>query len=192
MGGIKEKYTSFNVRLAKSKNILRIKNKYPRSFYFIAQRFSINKFNGLPLSIFFVAISINLLLIFDFTEDVINSKKFIEIDSFIARFFLLIRNEQFAKFFYIITLTCNISTVIILGSGIGTYLLIKKKFHYAIGLLLSLLGSGLTIYLGKSVFKIGRPIEYSYYLENYFSFPSGHSTIAVSFYGLILIICIQK
>ncbi len=185
MGVKKEKYNLFKVKLGKSKTILRFKNKFPRTFYFIAQRLSINKFNGLPLSIFFIAISFNLLLIFDFTEDIINSKKFIVIDDFIAQFFFSLRNEQLAKFFYLLSLSCNILTVIILGFGISIYLLLKKKFHFVIGLLISILGSGLTIYLGKSIFKIGRPIEYSYYLENNFSFPSGHSTIVVSFYGLL-------
>lgn len=185
MGEKKEKYTLFIIKLGKSKTILPYKNKFPRTFHFLAQRLSINKFNGLPLSIFLIAIFFNLLLIFDFTEDIINSKKFIVIDNFLAQLVFSFRNEQLAKFFYLISLTCNIMTVILLGFGISIYLLLKKKFHFVIGLLIAISGSGLTIYLGKSIFKIGRPIEYSYYLENNYSFPSGHSTIVVSFYGLL-------
>ena len=61
----------------------------------------------------------------------------------------------------------------------------KKKYYFVIGILTSLLGCGLSIYLGKNIFEIDRPHQYAYYQENNFSFPSGHSTISVAFYGLL-------
>ena len=66
---------------------------------------------------------------------------------------------------------------------------LARGFYF---ILTSLLGSGLSIYLGKNIFEIDRPHQYAYYQENYFSFPSGHSTIAVSFYGLLLYFLIQN
>ncbi len=172
--------------------VLRFKEKHPKTFLFIATRLSLNKFSGLPLTILSIAIISNLFLLFDFTEDTINSKEFIAIDSFIAKLFFNIRIESLARGFYFISKLCDIPTVSVIGASLIIYFLIRKKFHFAIGTLTSLLGSGLSIYLGKNIFEIDRPHQYAYYQENYFSFPSGHSTISVAFYGLLFYFFIRN
>lgn len=172
--------------------LLLFKGKYPNIFLFITKRLSLNKFSGLPLTILTIAIISNLLLLFDFTEDTINSKEFIVIDTFIAELFFNIRTESLAKGFYFISKLCDIPAVSVIGSLLLIYFLIRKKFHFAIGILISLLGSGLSIYLGKNIFEINRSHQYAYYQEKYFSFPSGHATISVALYGLLFYFLIRK
>jgi membrane-associated phospholipid phosphatase len=179
-------------KIANTTVVLHFKEKHPDTFLFIANRLSLNKFSGLPLTIFSIAIVLNLFLLFDFTEETINSKEFIAIDSFIAELLFNIRSESIARGFYFISKLCDIPAVSLIGTSLFIYFLIRKKFHFAIGILTSLLGSGLSIYLGKNIFEIDRPHQYAYYQENYFSFPSGHATISVAFYGLLFYFFIRN
>lgn len=166
--------------------------RYPAAYRFIAVRLSLNRFSGLPLTILVISICLNLLLLADFTEDVINSREFIALDNFIAQLLFNLRIEPVARGFYYFSQLCNLPMVAAIGGVFGVYLLLKKKFYYAAGILISLLGSGLSILLGKGVFEIDRPHQYAYYEEFYFSFPSGHATIAVAFYGLLFYFPIRR
>jgi undecaprenyl-diphosphatase len=125
-------------------------------------------------------------LLFHFTEETINSNKFIAIDTFISEYLYNIRSEYLARGFYFISKLCDKTAVSFIGTSLCIYFLIRKKFHFAIGILTSILGSGLSIYLGKNILEKDRPHQFSYYQENYFSFPSGHATISVAFYGLLI------
>lgn len=179
-------------KIANTTVVLHFKEKHPETFRFIANRLTLKKFSGLPLTFFSVAVISNLFLLFDFTEETINSKEFIAIDTFIAEYLYNIRSESLAIGFYFISKLCDITAVSIIGTSLCIYFLIRKKFHFAIGILTSLLGSGLSIYLGKNIFEIDRPHQYAYYQENYFSFPSGHATISVAFYGLLFYFFIRN
>ncbi len=189
---ISKHITDLAVKFAETAIVKRFKAKNTNTYLFITKRLSINKFSGLPLTILCIALISNLFLLFDFTEETINSKEFIAIDNFIAKLFFIIRIESLARGFYFISKLCNISVVSSIGALLITYVLITKKLHFLIGILTSLLGSGLSIFLGKNIFEVDRPHQYAYYQENYFSFPSGHSTVAVSFYGLLLYFLIRN
>ena len=191
-GNVSKYITDLTAKFSEIPIVKRFRETNPNTYLLITNRLSLNKFSGLPLTILSIAIILNLFLLFDFTEDSINSKEFIAIDRFIAKSLFMIRIESLARGFYFISKLCNITAVSLIGSLLITYFLINKKFNFSIGILTSLLGSGLSIYLGKNIFEIDRPHQYAYYQENYFSFPSGHSTIAVSFYGLLLYFLIQN
>ena len=179
-------------KIANTTVVLHFKEKHPDTFLFIANRLSLNKFSGLPLTILSIAIILNLFLLFDFTEETINSKEFIAIDSFIAKLFFNIRSESLASGLYFISKLCDIPAVSAIGTLLSIFFLLKKQIHFVFGILTSLLGSGLSVYLGKNIFEIDRPHLYAYYHENYFSFPSGHATISVAFYGLLFYFLIRN
>lgn len=179
-------------KLGDTKVALYFKRKDPSTFLFIANRLSLSKFSGLPLTILSILIVSNMFLLFDFTEETINSKEFIAIDSFIAKLFFDIRSESLAKCFYFISKLCDIPAVSVIGASFSIYFLLRSKFYFLMGILTSIFGSGLSIYLGKNIFEIDRPHQYAYYQENYFSFPSGHSTISVAFYGLLFYLFVRN
>jgi membrane-associated phospholipid phosphatase len=179
------KISDLYAKILQSDIVLRFKKNHPGVFDFIVNRLSLKSFQGLPLTILIISIISNIFLLFDFTEDTINSKEFIAIDSYVAGYLYKYRSEPLAGALYFISGICDTSSVAIIGAIFCIYFLVAKKFHLAIGILISLLGSGLSIYLGKNIFEIDRPRQYAYHHENYFSFPSGHSTIAVAFYGLL-------
>lgn len=178
--------------LLSTKIVKRFKQIYPKTFQFIANRLSLNTFSGLPLTILSIAITFNMFLLFDFTEETINSKELIEIDIFITKLFFSIRNESVAEIFYWLSKICDIPAVAVIGASLIIIFVIQNKFHFVIGIITSLLGSSISIYLGKNIFEIGRPHEFAYYHENYFSFPSGHATISVAFYGLLFYFFIRN
>lgn len=51
--------------------------------------------------------------------------------------------------------------------------------------MISIIGTSITVTLGKNYFHRIRPFDFSFYKEISFSFPSGHATIAVAFYGFL-------
>lgn len=166
--------------------------KYPHAFKIVLSRISIKNFTGLPLTFLVTVLSINLLLVFDFTNDVVNSQEFIAIDAFTAKLLFAFRNNVIAESLYIVTRLCNTGTVTVIGSILVVFLFFKKYTRQATAIVVSMVGSGLTIYLSKRVFEIDRPHQFAFYTESSFSFPSGHTTIAVAFYGLVCYLLIRQ
>lgn len=133
--------------------VIGFKKKYPDTYLFIANRLSLTAFSGLPLTVLSIAIVSNLLLLFDFTEDTINSKEFIALDSFMAEMFFNLRSEPIAKSFYYLSKLCDIPAVSVIGVLLSIYFLVKEKLHFTIGIVTSLLGSGLSVYWVKTYLK---------------------------------------
>ncbi len=170
----------------------KLKRKSPKTYFFLVKRFSLHRFSGMPLTLLLIAIGGNLLMMLDVYEDILNTKEFIDLDSKIAEFLFSIRTDAVAKLFYAFTQLGNpyfILSIIIL---LSILLIIRKKSYVILGLIVSVAGSVLTVQLGKHIFKVARPVQFSYYHMDSFSFPSGHSTVAVAFYGLVFYLLIQN
>jgi hypothetical protein len=69
-------------KIANTTLVLHFKEKHPETFLFMANRLTLNNFSGLTLTFFSVTIISNLFLLFHFTEEIINSKEIISIDTF--------------------------------------------------------------------------------------------------------------
>ncbi len=170
----------------------RLGKKSPKVYFFLVSRFNVRKFSGMPLTLLCIAVSGNLLMMLDVYEDILNTKEFIDIDTNVAKFLYSIRTDLVAKFFFAFTQLGNeyfIFSAIIL---LSVFFIMKKKSYVIIGLLVSVAGSALTVQFGKRIFKIARPVQFSYYHMDSFSFPSGHSTAAVAFYGVVFYLLIQN
>jgi undecaprenyl-diphosphatase len=165
--------------------------KYPRLFKFIAERLSLNKFIGLPLTLLFVVFTANLLVFNEIAESIENSRWMLAIDNLFAQFLFSIRTNQVANSFFYFSKVGSLRVVIAVGSIAALVLLFQRKFIYVVALLISLAGSGITILLGKLYFHRVRPDGLSFYNETTYSFPSGHALIAVSFYGLLFYFIIR-
>lgn len=64
--------------------------------------------------------------------------------------------------------------------------MLHKHSKRVLPLLLSVLGTGGTVYILKNIFDLSRP-ETAYYIENSASFPSGHSALAMALYGFLFV-----
>jgi len=165
--------------------------KYPRTFQFILERLSLNKFEGLPLTLFLAIFVANLALFNELAESIVNSPLLLGIDNSFAQFLFKIRNNTVANSFYYFSLLGSAYVVIPLSIIIITILIRKRRIASLISLLISLVGIITTDVLGKLYFHRIRPIDYSFYKEVSYSFPSGHSIVSVAFYGLIFYMIIR-
>jgi membrane-associated phospholipid phosphatase len=169
---------------------IKITTSFPVKF--IKARFSSHKFIGLPLTAILTLIVFNLSLLTDFTEDVVNSKEFIQIDRHIAEWLFSERTPEIAAFLYVFTKLCSIKAVLAVTVVVLVVLMVNKLYYHMQSVLISVIGSGITIYLGKKIFEVARPHELAYYPEYSFSFPSGHATIAVGLYGMLSYFLIRQ
>lgn len=71
-----------------------------------------------------------------------------------------------------------------------TFLIYKKRAWLVVPLIFSSALAGLITFLGKVEFRRARPLL-SAITENSFSFPSGHATIVVAFYGFVAYIILR-
>ncbi len=103
----------------------------------------------------------------------------------VADFFFSLREPWLVGFFSAITILGEWQVIILFVFITLLVLWFLKKRVYIIPLLLSVVGSEAMTYLIKAILRRPRP-ELAFYLEDSFSFPSGHATIAVAFYGFLL------
>src|ERR1035437_2245001 len=153
---------------------------------FLKKRLKRNVFTGLPLSIIIIIFLILLGTFVAITESIVNSSPMIRFDNSFANFIYQLRTPFLAQFFYAITNFANQITVIILGVIALIYLYLKKELAYLYALILVFLGTEASVYLIKILINRPRPIaDIAYYIEASPSFPSGHSAIAIAFFGFV-------
>lgn len=153
---------------------------------FLKNRLERKVFTGLPLTIFVIVFLILLGTFLGITDSIVNSNAIVTIDNNFANFLYLGRTPFMAKVFYIITNFANPITIAIpLGISL-VYLYFKKEFAYLYAFLLTFIGTEGSVFLIKIFINRARPgANIAYYLEGSKSFPSGHSAVAIAFFGFI-------
>lgn len=148
--------------------------------------------------IVYLIFSLFLFIIFSFIFiKILNSialikNLIIKIDFWIANFVQNIRSEILTKFFKAITYLGEWKWIFVAILILVITFIIKKYWQHLILLIAATLGSEIFIYSIKHLIKRTRPSFLSIILENDFSFPSGHSLIAISFYGILTYFLSQK
>ncbi len=156
--------------------------KHPRLISFLKARLDTETFSGLPLSILVLAFAYALALFAGIVEDLITSDPIIAADIRIANLAAVFRTDTLTNVFTWITLLGK-SQVILGFIAVSVVLLwLWRKNSFIVPLFITVCGSATFTYLGKLAFHRSRP-ELAVYVEHSFSFPSGHATIAVAFYG---------
>lgn len=167
-------------------------HQYPRAYQFILDRFSLDAFTGLPLTFLVAAFVVNLMLLDEITESFVNSTAMVRLDDALAHFLYSRRVSGLAGAFYYFTMLGSFWGVVLtaLLSTLAFY--VAKKHRYILPVWISLLCTQLTIAGGKTYFHRLRPDELSYYKEDSYSFPSGHATVSVAFYGVLFYAVIRS
>lgn len=175
---------SLKMMIIKNKRMISWAKERPKMIAFLATRTDNSVFTGRPLSIFILAFIYVTALFAGIVEDFITSDAITAADIRIAYLFYLFRNETLTTFFTWITLLgkLEIISVVVITSIIILFVWHKKYLIYPF--LVAAFGSLSFTWLGKLAFQRSRP-EFAVYLENSFSFPSGHATIAVAIYGFL-------
>ncbi|MGW8195315.1 MAG: LssY C-terminal domain-containing protein [Desulforhopalus sp.] len=158
--------------------------RHPGIISFLKARFDTTSFSGLPLSLCILAFAYALTLFAGLVEDFLTSDPIIAADTRIADLVPDFRTNTLTKIFTWVTLLGD--SRIVLGCIVVSVaiLCLWHKKYYCYSLVIAVCGSMTFTYLGKLVFHRPRP-QQAVYVEHSFSFPSGHATIAVAFYGFL-------
>lgn len=159
-------------------------NSFPRVNNFLIQRFDNNKLSGLYLTLSFIVFVSILFLLLGVTEDFIEQDFIVQIDYWIAKNIALTRTELVVDFFHFFTFFGNGKLVFFLFISILIIMIFVYNYFWLFPLIISVGGSMSTAWLSKYCFLRPRPIE-ALFIEQSPSFPSGHATIAMSFYAVL-------
>jgi len=132
------------------------------------------------------------IVVFGIIATLLLIDKITPFDNIIYNAIISLKSDSVTNFFKLITKLCNEKFIIIATLLIFFILLFKKK---KIGFILTLnvlLCSGLNTVI-KHIFLRPRPVGLKLIKQGGYSFPSGHSMMAVAFFGiLIYLVCKSK
>ena len=180
----------FKQHVGKSNLFIRIKYKYPHFFGFLSRRFQLQHFYGLPLTLLFLAMGYILALFTGLVEDVVTSDSIVTMDYFVSQQMNMLDRPSLVNFFIFITSfgSTAISCLIVILVCVICWII--RQPYILIGLLISTIGSSIFTFLSKLLFHRVRPVD-ALLLEQSYSFPSGHATIAVALYGFLAYLTIR-
>ncbi len=158
--------------------------KHPRIISFLKARLDTKQFSGLPLSLFTMAFVYALALFAGIVEDLITFDPIIAADIRIANLAAAFRTDTLTNIVTWITLLGKSQVILGFIAILVILLWLWRLNAYIISLFISVCGSEILTYLGKLAFHRPRP-ALAVYVEHSYSFPSGHATIAVAFYGFL-------
>jgi len=188
---LKSLLRSFKNAFLTDKEIKKIRCAHPRIIFFLKERYNKKKFAGLPLTILSVAFLYILLLFFGIIIDFITSDTIVSVDERINTLFYIFRNITAIKTFLWITLLGKDSTVIIFAVIASYFLYLTRKKWEIMALWLAIVGSEGFTFIAKIIFHRRRPST-AVYFESTSSFPSGHATIAIAFYGFLTYLLLRN
>jgi membrane protein DedA with SNARE-associated domain len=170
--------------MRQNEHVLAWSRRHPRIISYIKRRSDPALFSGLPLTILSLAFLYVLALFAGIVEDVLTTDTIVALDVRMANILPLFRTSALTNVFTWITLLGK-SEVIVFFVAVSTALLwLWRKKYSILPLVTAAAGSAAFTSLSKLAFHRPRP-ELPVYVEHSFSFPSGHATIAVAFYGFV-------
>ncbi len=175
---------SIKLALGRNRSLQRLARQHPAGSRFLANRVDRSHFCGLPLTLLVLAFAYVLALFAGVVEDVVTSDTIVALDHATAQMIAAVRAPSVVSTLLWIT-TLGEPRVVSAVLVVACLVIWLTNRQYAIaGLLASSLGSATFSTLGKLAFQRPRPIE-AILLESSYSFPSGHASIAVAFYGFL-------
>ncbi len=184
---IKSITLSIGKAITENEKIQQFIKEHPKTIGFINLRISRENFTGLPLTILSIVFLYVLLLFAGTVQNVLNANTIVALDLRLADLFYAFRDPTLVKIFLLITLLGKSQIVISIAVIASTIFFLIKERIYIFTLALTIVGSGIFVFLGKLLVHRLRPGEIiPYYQELSLSFPSGHATAAVAFYGFII------
>ena len=122
---------------------------------------------------FIIFIVVSLCVYFNMTDS---------FDVFFYNFIISFKNDYFTNFFKVITLFGGKYIIFLITFS---FLLFKNK-KYFLALFINMILIAIINYFLKIIFLRDRPLDLMLIYESGYSYPSGHSMIAVFFYGFII------
>jgi len=115
----------------------------------------------------------------------------LELDTFVSQRVLDLHSAFLEDLFFAVTMMGSLKVIALLAFAFLLLILFKRKTAYLYPFLIATLGSSLVTFVLKLLVQRARP-ELAMLNETTFSFPSGHATIAIGFYGFMMLILGKK
>ena len=184
-------WSSIRQAIGQNAEIKKLTARHPVFFRFMKNRFDRNFFRGLPATVLALAFVYVLALFGGIIEDLITSDPIVGADIRLAHLLVVFRHPIFTKVFFWVTVLGKWEVITAFRLSVIASLWLLKHRRYILPLLATILGSDTFTQLGKLLFHRTRPLS-ALYVEHSFSFPSGHATIAVAFYGFLTYIVMRE
>lgn len=170
---------------AKHPIVRNLHRRHPLLFRFILLRFDPSHFRGLPFTLFIIGVFMNAIILSEIAEEIRVVSKLRTMDMQLSLYLFKNRSDFTAEKLLYFTRLGSSPTVLAVF-GVLTFILIaRKRFHAWIAILAALVTSTMTAYAGKVYYKFPRPPAFAWYEEFSYSFPSGHATVTMAYYGLL-------
>jgi len=173
--------------------ISRLKKKYPKIFSFLKRRFNKNHKYGFHFTIGTLITLAFIYLFFGIVQDYIGQEKLVQFDLRVINLFSLLRHPKLNQQMLFITYLAKgeIITVGLLVSCLILYLFKRWRILYT--LIISVTGAEVFVWIIKNIVDRPRPpLTNALVAESTYSFPSGHTFVAIAFYGLLVYFVIQS
>lgn len=131
-----------------------------------------------------------ILLLADLTQTVRTAGSALTVDSNIELAFASARSPLMTALFSNVTHLGDAVIIIIVTAAVATALFFRQRRQYILGLMLSVGGSAVTTWVVKNLVARPRPGGLiPLYIEDSYSFPSGHATATMALYGFLIYVC---
>ncbi len=178
---------SIGTAFRQNHDVVRLIRRFPATAGFIHQRLDRTRWRGLPLTLTGLTGLYILALLSGLAEDVITGDTVTELDARVNSLLASVRSPFFNHLFYTITSFGYWQVVASATAALSCWLWYRRQGALILPLTISLASCELLTFLGKLAFHRSRP-EDGVLAPAGFSFPSGHASISVAFYGFALYI----
>ncbi|KKR05281.1 MAG: Phosphoesterase, PA-phosphatase related protein [Parcubacteria group bacterium GW2011_GWC2_39_14] len=166
--------------------VKRILAKYPRFRNFLLRRLTPDEKYGLVLTVGVIITVYFLYLFFGVVQDYYGQDFIIQADLRILNLVQVLREPVFNKIMAFITYLGGWPNVFVGVICVSVILFVQKHWHYLVTLFFAVGLGEAFVALTKSIIARPRPpLINALAPEKTYSFPSGHSFVAIAFYGLL-------
>lgn len=174
----------------KFKNVKFMK-KHPKLLLFIENRFLLDKFTWLPLTVLLWIFLYLVSWVIWFTELTFDNFIMKNIDINTSYLMYYFYNIILVKIFIVISFFWNFYFILIMSLFLSYYFFITKRYNILFSFLTTISTTSIITGLMKYILHRPRPDLATYFVNSY-SFPSFHSSISVAFYWFIAWLLIRK
>lgn len=183
---IKSLIKSIGKAFSHDPEVQRILDKYPRFKKFMKRRLTRGERFGLSLTIGVLIASYLGFLFFGIIQDYIGKESVINIDLRLLNLVQVLREPILNKIMLFITYLGGWQVIVAGVVLVSIFMIMRKRWYYLFTLLFSVGFGEAFVWLTKILIARPRPpLVNALAPETSYSFPSGHTFVAIAFYGLI-------
>jgi membrane protein DedA with SNARE-associated domain/membrane-associated phospholipid phosphatase len=171
--------------------VTRLTGRYERQLAWLLRRVAPGEYLGLHLTIGLLVAAGCVWLFGVVAEDLLNNDPLVRFDQTLATILHDRATPTLTAFFLVVTALGSLETIGLLGLVVGVIFGVRRQW-FNLGTWLAALAGGLVLNeLLKELFARPRPyFEHPLVLETSYSFPSGHATMSLIFYGMLAYFCV--